>query len=112
MLTKFLFIQAAERILHSSCGPNMFTWFVGNHPVGHFTYKFRNPALITLPTASKRPLVGEKTFFMKSRITKGQADPTRNDMGVEDFKWLSKEEIQKEVSKEYWANVKNILVAQ
>lgn len=95
----------------------MFTWFVGNHPVGHYIYNIRNPARITQsdssPTpADQMPMAGEKTFFMKGRIAKGQADPKGNEMGVEDFKWLSKEEIQKEVSPQYWAGVKNMLVAQ
>ncbi len=111
--------QAAERILYSSCGPNMNTWFVGSHPVGHYIYKIRNPARSTrsdpsapAPAASQHPLAGEKTFFMKSRISRGQADPKGNEMGVEDFKWLSKEEVQKEVSPQYWACVKNMLVEQ
>lgn len=107
--------QAAERILYSSCGPNMNTWFVGNHPVGHYVYKIRNPARFTQSDpsstpASRSPLAGEKTFFMKSRIFQGQADPRGNQMGVEDFKWLSKEEIQSEVSPRYWASIRNMLV--
>jgi large subunit ribosomal protein L46 len=95
----------------------MYTWFVGNHPVGHYIYNIRSPARITqsdsvsTPT-SQSPLAGEKTFFMKSRIMKGQADPKGNEMEVEDFKWLSKEEIQKEVSPRYWAGVKNMLREQ
>lgn len=109
--------QAAERILYSSCGPNMNTWFVGNHPIGHYVYKIRNPARFTQDDAvsapaSRNALAGEKTFFMKSRISRGQADPRGNEMGVEDFKWLSKEEIQQEVSPQYWASVKNMLVEQ
>jgi large subunit ribosomal protein L46 len=86
----------------------MFTWFVGNHPIGHYTYTFRQQATITQSGGA----VAEKTFFMKGRITKGQADPKGNTMDVEDFKWLSKEEIQKEVSAQYWASVKNMLMAQ
>lgn len=97
----------------------MNTWFVGNHPVGHYVYNIRNPARITqsdspsaAATASTSHIAGEKTFFMKSRISRGQADPKANKMGVEDFKWLSKEEIQKEVSPQYWNSVKNMLVEQ
>ena len=95
----------------------MYTWFVGNHPVGHFVYNLRSSARTAQSdsasaTASQRPLAGNKTFFMKSRIFRGQADPKDNNMGVEDFKWLSKEEIQKEVSPRYWASVRNMLVEQ
>lgn len=49
---------------------------------------------------------------MKGRIFRGQADLKSNEMGVEDFKWLSKEEIQQEVSPHYWASVRNMLVEQ
>ena len=95
----------------------MNTWFVGNHPIGHYVYQMRGTA--KQETGSARPaqpvstaLVGEKTFFMKGRIMAGQADVEGNDVGVEDFKWLAKEEIQKEVSPQYWASVKNMLVEQ
>jgi large subunit ribosomal protein L46 len=95
----------------------MYTWFVGSHPVGHYIYNIRNPAWITQSdsasaNASQSPLAGNKTFFMKSRILRGQADLEANEMGVEDFKWLSKDEIQKEVSPKYWTSVKNMLVEQ
>jgi large subunit ribosomal protein L46 len=111
-------LQAAQRTLASICGVNMNTWFVGSHPIGHFIYQFRKaektPA--STPPAPTPPqemtLVGEKTFFMKGRIMAGQADIKANELGVEDFKWLTKEEVQKEVSRQYWANVKNMLVEQ
>ena len=99
----------------------MNTWFVGNHPVGHFGHQFRNtgktpeePSLAaSSPASSQEPSVaGEKTFFMKGRILAGQADISANVFGVEDFKWLVKEEVQKEVSPQYWAQVKNMLVEQ
>jgi large subunit ribosomal protein L46 len=95
----------------------MNTWFVGNHPVGHYVYNIRNKKRITQsdsssPDSTGSSLAGSKTFFMKSRILAGQADLKGNEMGVEDFKWLSKEEIQKEVSPGYWGSVKNMLVEQ
>lgn len=49
---------------------------------------------------------------MKARIMAGQADIKSNELGVEDFKWLAKEEVQKEVSPRYWADIKNMLVQQ
>jgi large subunit ribosomal protein L46 len=94
----------------------MHTWFVGNHPVGHYIYNIRNRTIThSHPNSASAPAAtnpsGEKTFFMKSRISKGQADPQQGDeMGVEDFKWLSKEEVQREVSPGYWASVRNMLV--
>jgi large subunit ribosomal protein L46 len=99
----------------------MNTWFVGSHPIGHFVYQFRKAGKTPASPASTPPaplpsqemtLAGEKTFFMKGRIMAGQADITANELGVEDFKWLAKEEVQKEVSPQYWANVKNMLVQQ
>jgi large subunit ribosomal protein L46 len=114
-------LQAAQRTLATICGVNMNTWFVGSHPIGHFVYQFRKAAETLVSPASTLPpppppqemiLVGEKTFFMKGRIMAGQADIKANELGVEDFKWLTKEEVQKEVSRQYWANVKNMLVEQ
>lgn len=95
----------------------MYTWFVGNHPIGHSVYNIRSSARTTQSdsgsaNASQSLLAGNKTFFMKSRIFRGQADPKGNEMGIEDFKWLGKEEIQKEVSPRYWASVRNMLVEQ
>lgn len=74
---------------------------------------------------------GEKTFFMKARIMAGQADLSHaakeaekrkpketKDQGVmkieeiEDFKWLSKDEVEQVVHPDYWIRIKNMLVAQ
>ncbi|KAJ9614114.1 hypothetical protein H2200_002250 [Cladophialophora chaetospira] len=175
--------EAAQRILFSSLGPNMNTFFVGNHPVGHYIARFSspqappstpqmyNPLHSPPPAESKQattdladsdastPLKqdlaatqalidGEKTFFMKARIMAGQADlpssPSQTarestnaaagdlpagvergsardkkgtvvDLGleeIEDFKWLSKDEVETTVQPEYWRSVKNMLVAQ
>jgi large subunit ribosomal protein L46 len=111
-------LQAAQRTLASICGVNMNTWFVGSHPIGHFVYQYRKAGETPASTPPAPPpppemtLVGEKTFFMKGRIMAGQADIKANELDVEDFKWLTKEEVQKEVSRQYWANVKNMLVGQ
>ncbi|KIW29657.1 uncharacterized protein PV07_05455 [Cladophialophora immunda] len=187
--------EAAQRILFSSLGPNMNTFFVGNHPVGHYVARFSSPRprpstpplyvpgssasatseSIEHPTSStplsattqvekasdstplKQDLAatqglvdGEKTFFMKARIMAGQADVSYStihanpsekgsktltdtkaagvvngetkdkkgvvvDMGldeIEDFKWLSKDEVEKHVHPDYWVKVKNMLVTQ
>ena len=98
----------------------MNTWFVGNHPIGHFIYQVRNTrkapetagSAPSDPPLRESPLAGEKTFFMKARIMAGQADIKANALGLEDFKWLAKEEIQKEESPQYWAKIRNMLVEQ
>lgn len=119
--------ECARRVLDSSCGINMNTWFVGNHPVGH---------LVSMPQAkmvakakgeeSKAYQISEddsaekaiaprgsigKTFFMKARIMAGQADVTAASE-VKDFKWLAKDEIEKLFNPTYWSRVKNMLVEQ
>jgi large subunit ribosomal protein L46 len=97
--------QSAIRILEQSAGVNMNTWVVGNIPIGHDQRNYRE----ALTTASGLNEVGMKTFFMKARIMAGQANLQDNRFGLKDFKWLVKEEIQKEVPGAYWSSVKNML---
>ncbi|ORX96425.1 39S mitochondrial ribosomal protein L46-domain-containing protein [Clohesyomyces aquaticus] len=98
--------MAAERVLVQSGGINMNTWVVGNVPVGHYEYNFRPELLKSSPNPNE---VGFKTFFMKARILAGQANLAENKFGLMDFKWLAKEEVEKEVQKSYWHSVKNML---
>src|SRR2546430_2607543 len=97
--------QAASRILNESAGVNMNTWIVGNVPIGHHQQDY----LKATKTASGLNELGLKTFFMKARIMAGQANLKGNKLGLADFKWLAKEEIQKEVDKNYWRSIKNML---
>ncbi len=83
----------------------MNTWIVGHVPVGHHT-KFPRYAD---GRGGKWAEVGEKTFFMKGRIMAGQADLTENRFGLDDFRWLTREEIAKVVAKRYWSYVKNMI---
>lgn len=84
----------------------MNTWFVGFHPIGHYSYRFKTPKP---DPASKELIAGEKTFFIKSRIMAGQADLQANTLDIADFKWLAKEEIQKFVLPQYYSSIKNML---
>jgi large subunit ribosomal protein L46 len=97
--------QAAERILVQAGGLNMNTWIVGNSPVGF--HQFNNPKKVTNDKGITE--LGEKTFFMKGRIMAGQANLEKNSLGLKDFKWLAKEEIEKTVLDRYWAAVRNML---
>lgn len=85
----------------------MNTWVVGNMPIGHriITYpqKILNKEKGTMQ-------LGEKIFFMKARIMSGQANLMDNKFGLDDFKWLAKEEIQKELDPSDWNPVRNILL--
>lgn len=101
-------IQAAERLMVQAAGANMNTWVVGNAPVGFLHKKYRTTA--ARDEQNKIEKLGEKTFFMKVRILAGQADLNGNTLGLEDYKWLAKEELEKEVSPSYWRQVRNMLV--
>lgn len=124
----------------------MNTFFVGNHPVGHYVHEFPSPQTPEPPasiqpkpqdpkkaktTEASKPTTktpvkkdvaatndtalvdGEKTFFMKARILAGQADLSiAQNKNIEDFRWVSKEEVEMLVAPEYWLRVKNMLVAQ
>lgn len=84
----------------------MNTWVVGNMPVGHLTHNYGQPIVDQDEGAELR---GEKNFFMKARIMAGQANLKDNKLEVEDFQWLTKEEIQMVFHQRDWSAVKNIL---
>ncbi|MCJ1478130.1 54S ribosomal protein L17 mitochondrial [Lambiella insularis] len=99
--------QAAERLLVQAAGVNMNTWIVGHAPVGHHNTEI---AQLLAGKEQQADLLGEKTFFMKARIMAGQANLKDNKLGLADFRWLAKEEVQKDVHPQYWKSVKNMLV--
>lgn len=85
----------------------MNTWIVGNFPVGFSQFNFPKHKI----EANEKGIteLGEKTFFMKGRIMAGQANLKKNSLGLKDFKWLAKDEIEKIVLDRYWAGVRNML---
>lgn len=84
----------------------MNTWFVGNQPIGHCTSTYRK---VLDNVASKTRDLGEKVFFLKGRIMAGQADLTKNALGLQEHKWLTKEEVKDHVTSKYFAQVENML---
>lgn len=86
-------------------GINMNTWVIGNVPVGYYGQSFAEK------TAAKNGVeqLGEKTFFMKARIMAGQADLQRNELGLQDFGWLAKEEVKPLVTPDYWTAIRNMM---
>ncbi|KAK3718225.1 hypothetical protein LTR37_005340 [Vermiconidia calcicola] len=112
--------QAAERILHQSLGPNLNTWLPANHPIGHHSLTYSSPILSKIPPNRfvstshteeyEQEEYGEKVFFMKGRIMAGQADIGKNEFGDRDFCWVSREEVEERVGREYWRSVRNMLV--
>lgn len=111
--------QASERVLVQSAGINMNTWMVGNHPIGHFTYQYMGkPKLTQIPpnrlvststALTEQVEYGEKVFFMKGRILAGQADLGANEFGDQEFRWVTKEEVQALVTEGYWGAVRGML---
>lgn len=83
----------------------MNTWIVGNVPIGHYQRNYPEAR----STDSGLSEVGLKTFFMKARIMAGQVNLHENQFGLQDFKWLAKEEVQRQVAGDYWHYVKNML---
>ena len=66
----------------------------------------------TIPTEDKPPtatLFGEKTFYMKARIMAGQANLTDSKLGLVDYKWLAKEEVQRVLDAREWNAVRGCL---
>jgi len=90
--------EAAARDLTAVCGPYMDTWIVSRQPIGVY-----NPP--SPPTSSDSPK--SFTFFYKAHILAGQV---RTDgKQVLDFAWLTKEEMESRLEKDYWLGVKDIL---
>jgi large subunit ribosomal protein L46 len=46
---------------------------------------------------------------MRARIMAGQANIKENLFGINDFKWLTKQEVQEHVSSRYFSWVKNMM---
>lgn len=92
----------------------MNTWFVANHPIGHYSERpnveNKSESTSATGTSTTSEIDAEKTFFMKARIFSGQADLKENTFELEEFKWLTKEEIEKHVTPGYWQGIKNMLV--
>jgi large subunit ribosomal protein L46 len=85
----------------------MHTWIVSNQPVGHFDRPHaKDKVKINSAGALEK---GDLTLFLKGRIMMGQADIKENELGVSEFKWLAKEEIQKLVPPKYWESIDDIL---
>jgi large subunit ribosomal protein L46 len=81
----------------------MNTWIVGRTPVAHYV-----APPVHGPDA-KVEQKGEKIFFMKGRIMAGQADLSGNSMDLQGFRWLTKDELQKELPEKYFHSVKGMM---
>ncbi|KAJ7771799.1 39S mitochondrial ribosomal protein L46-domain-containing protein [Mycena metata] len=86
--------QAAHRDFHAQCGNHMDTWIVARKPIG----VYKPPVPETSPERI--------TFFFKAHIMAGQVRPQQP---LSDFVWVTKQEIEKRVKKDYWQGVKDML---
>jgi len=77
--------QAAERVLSSTCGDSVEAKFIGNAPCGFEKYKYniKNP--------SPERAIGAKVFYFKAQLKGGAVIKSSPD--VEDFAWLTKEQL-------------------
>ncbi|KJZ78898.1 hypothetical protein HIM_01671 [Hirsutella minnesotensis 3608] len=95
--------EAAQRVLDQAAGVDMNTWMVGRVPVAHIVKK---PVLGDDGSVKTR---GQKTFFLKGRIMAGQANIKDNPLGYTDYKWLTREELEVELSADYFQGVRNMM---
>ncbi|PKS10345.1 hypothetical protein jhhlp_002096 [Lomentospora prolificans] len=95
--------ETARRALDDSAGVNMNTWLVGRVPVAHLVNK---PVVDKDGNETQR---GVKSFFLKGRIMAGQANLEGNRFGLQDFKWLTREELKETLAPEYFHGVRNMM---
>ena len=98
--------KAAERVIVQAAGTNMNTWVVGNMPVGHQIHNIAGPSSETSLTPSKNT---HKVFYMKAHIMAGQADLKDNGLGLQEYRWLTKQELQRTLSPQDFGAVKKVL---
>lgn len=84
----------------------MNTWVVGNMPVGHQVHYVAGPPSETSLIASENT---EKVFYMKAHIMAGQANLKDNRLGLQEFRWLTKQELQTTLSPREFSAVKKVL---
>ena len=51
---------------------------------------------------------GEKVFFLKGRIMAGQVDISGNTLGLKDFRWLTKGELEQLLPRKYFHEVRGM----
>ncbi len=89
--------------MDQAAGVNMNTWLVGRVPVAHVV---SHP--IQGPNGSVQQR-GRKTFFLMGSIMAGQANLLGIPFGYTDFRWLTREELEKELEPDYFKGVRNMM---
>ena len=93
----------------------MDSWIVSRNPIGVFESPSQpsrtalKVGLVFLPRPGVSCLRSSQayTFLYKAHILAGQV--VIDGENIQDFAWLTKEEIEPRVQKDYWASVKDIL---
>ena len=85
----------------------MNTWVVSNHPIAHVEHLYAPEECRV--NEQGNVVKSDMIFFMKARIMAGQANIEKNELGIQDFKWLTKDEIQPLVRQHIWASLKTFL---
>ncbi|RKF64712.1 54S ribosomal protein L17, mitochondrial [Erysiphe neolycopersici] len=102
--------KSAERILAESCGLNMNTWIVGHVPIAYHILPPLKRTIVNINDENKiksPPIKNQAIFFMKGRIMAGQADLHDNYFNLDDFRWLTKEEVSNLVPSSLFSSVDN-----
>jgi len=94
--------DAAERILRTCCGESLQAQFMGNAPSGFYKYKYSKD-----PPTDGQP-VGAKVFYFKAQLKSG--DVIKSSPEVEDYLWLTKEELPSYVPASYADNLDKFLL--
>ena len=98
------------------CGPYMDTWIVSRQPIGVYNPPSPSPSLDDSKASTSSLLSSFKhsnaptqsfTFFYKAHILAGQVRTDKKH--VLDFAWLTKEEMESRLEKDYWLGVKDML---
>ncbi|CDK26861.1 unnamed protein product [Kuraishia capsulata CBS 1993] len=94
--------EAAEQGLREIGSVNMNTWTVSNTPTA--VLKYSNGKLLDAETQEKEV---EREYFIKSHIIGGDFQISSSD--VEEFRWLTKEEVEQTVEPQYYGQLGHLL---
>lgn len=104
----------AEQALLEQCGSDMDTWIVGRHPISvqEISAPSSDPqkvrcAALKLSAFVELKFLFTQIFFFKGHIFSGQAHP--DGRTVQDFAWLTKDEVRERVTESYFSDVKDLL---
>ncbi|RKP14956.1 NUDIX hydrolase domain-like protein [Piptocephalis cylindrospora] len=95
--------ETAMRELHEECGQDMNVWLVARGPIGHYAYEHTGDSGSSKTQESS-------VYFLKAHILAGQCRPDGKE--VEDFAWVTRDEMSKYVSPQYYKVVKKMLSEQ